>query len=75
MTYAQVVTQVKRMSRAEKLTLMKVLADTLVDETTITKRKRTLKHLYGALRPKSGRIPSNKQIKKEYVNYLVDKYK
>lgn len=29
MTYAQVVTQVKRMSHSEKLALMKVLADTL----------------------------------------------
>ena len=75
MTYAQVVTQVKRMSQAEKLALMKVLADTLADDATSTKRKRTLKHLYGALRPKSGRTPSNKQIRKDYVNYLIEKYK
>ncbi len=75
MTYAQVVTQVKRMSRSEKLALMKVLADTLSDESAPAKRKRTLDHLYGALRPKTGRIPSNKQIRKEYVNYLIEKYK
>ena len=75
MTYTQVVTQVKRMSQAEKLALMKVLADTLAYDSARIKRKHTLKHLYGALRPKSGRIPSNKQIKKEYVNYLMAKYK
>lgn len=75
MTYAQVVAQIKRMSQAEKLALMKVLADTLAYDSTRTKRKHTLKHLYGALHPKSGRIPSNKQIKKDYVNYLIGKYK
>lgn len=74
MTYAQVVTQVRRMSRAEKLALMKVLANTLTENST-SKRKRTLKHLYGALRPQTGRLPSNKQIRKEYTNYLVEKYK
>ena len=75
MTFTQVVTQVKRMSQAEKLALMKVLADTLAYDSTHIKRKHTLKHLYGVLRPKSGRIPSNRQIKKEYVNYLIEKYK
>lgn len=75
MTYTQVITQVRRMSHAEKLALMKVLADALAYESSRTKRKHTLNHLYGALRPKTGRIPSNKQIKREYVNYLVEKYK
>ena len=75
MTYTQVVTQVRRMSQTEKLALMKVLADALAYESPRTKRKRTLNHLYGGLRPKTGRIPSNKQIKREYVNYLVEKYK
>jgi len=74
MTYAQVVTHVKRMSRAEKLALMKILADTLAENST-PKRKRTLKNMYGALRPKTGRIPSNKQIKRDYTNFLVEKYK
>jgi hypothetical protein len=62
------------MSQAEKLALMKVLANSLA-ENSVAKRKRTLKHLYGALRPKTGRLPSNKQIRKEYVNYLIEKYK
>ncbi|MEP0805009.1 MAG: hypothetical protein HRF47_05940 [Chloroflexota bacterium] len=74
MTYAQVVTQIKRMSQAEKLALMKMLADSLAESSAV-KRKRTLKHLYGALRPKTGRLPSNKQIRKEYADYLVEKYK
>lgn len=74
MTYAQVVTQIKRMSQAEKLALMKVLANSLA-ETSAVKRKRTLGQLYGALRPQTGRRPSNKQIRKEYKNYLVEKYK
>jgi hypothetical protein len=74
MTYAQVVTQIKRMSQAEKLALMKMLANSLAEGSAV-KRKHTLKHLYGALRPKTGRVPSNKQIRKEYADYLVEKYK
>ncbi len=74
MTYAQVVTQIKRMSQAEKVALMKMLAESLAENSGV-KRKRTLKRLYGALRPKSGRLPSNKQIRKEYADYLVEKYK
>jgi len=62
------------MSRAEKLALMKVLADTLT-ENSAPKRRRTLKNMYGALHPKTGRLPSNKQIKKDYANFLVEKYK
>ncbi len=68
MTYAQVVTQVKRMSQAEKLALMRVLADSLAQETLTPKRRRTLHVLYGALRPKHGRIPTNKRIRKDYHN-------
>lgn len=74
MTYAQMMTQIRRMSQAEKVALMKALADSLA-ENTVVKRKRTLKHLYGALHPKTGKIPSNKQIRKEYQNYLIEKYK
>jgi hypothetical protein len=75
MTYAQVVTQVKRMSQAEKLALMKVLADTLAYDLPAPTRKRTIKYLYGALRAKTGRIPSNKKLRQEYHDYLIEKYK
>lgn len=75
MTYAQVVTQVKRMSHTEKLALMKVLADTLAYDLPVPTRKRTIKHLYGALRPKTGRVPSNKELRKDYHDYLIEKYK
>lgn len=75
MTYAQVLTQVKGMSHEEKLILMKVLADTLVHDLPLSTRKRTLKHLYGALRPKTGRLPSNKELRREYQNHLIEKHK
>ncbi len=73
MTYAQMLTQIRRMSQAEKLALMKALAD-LLNENPVVKRKHTLQQLYGALRPKSGHVPTNKQIRKEYQNYLTEKY-
>jgi hypothetical protein len=73
--YTDVVTQVKYMSQAEKLALLKVLADSLSQEAPKTERKHTLKALYGALRPKDGRIPTDEELKQDYVHYLTEKYK
>ena len=72
--YTEVVSKVKRMSQAEKLALIRVLADSLNQETPHGKRKHTLKALYGALRPKDGRIPSDAELKQDYINYLSKKY-
>ncbi len=71
----EVVNKVQRMSQAEKLALLRVLADSLNQETLKTKRKHTLKTLYGVLRPKDGRIPTDDELKQDYINYLAEKYK
>ena len=73
--YTEVVSKVQRMSQAEKLALLRVLADSLNQETPKTKHKHTLKALYGALRPKDGRAPTDDELKQDYVNYLAEKYK
>jgi hypothetical protein len=73
--YTEVVSKVQRMSQAEKLALLRVLVDSMNQETPKTKRKHTLKALYGALRPKDGRIPTDDELKQDYVNYLAEKYK
>lgn len=73
--YTEVVRKVKKMSQAEKIALLKVLADSLDQEAPKVKRKHTLASLYGALRPKDGRIPTDDELKKDYTNYLVEKYK
>jgi len=73
--YTEVVSKVQRMSQAEKLALLRVLADSLNQGTPKTKRKHTLKALYGALRPNDGRIPTDDELKQVYVNYLAEKYK
>lgn len=73
--YTEVVSKVKRMSQAEKLALLRVLADSLTPETPKTKRKHTLKALYGVLRPRDGRIPSDDELKQNYSSYLAEKYK
>ena len=52
--YTEVVSKIQRMSQAEKLALLRVLADSLNQETPKTKHKHTLKALYCALRPKDG---------------------
>jgi len=72
--YTEVVSRVERMSQAEKLALLRVLADSLNQESPRTKRKHTLKSLYGALRPRDGRIPTDEELKQEYVKYLAEKY-
>jgi hypothetical protein len=73
--YTEVVNKVQRMSQAEKLSLLRVLADSLNQEAPKTKRKHTLKALYGILRPKDGRIPTDEELKQDYINYLAEKYK
>jgi hypothetical protein len=73
--YTEVVSKVKQMSHAEKLALLRVLADSLNQEAPSVKRKHTLKSLYGILRPKTGRIPSDDDLKRDYANYLAEKYK
>ena len=73
--YTEVVGKVKRMSQAERLALLRVLADSLDQAAPKTKRKHTLKSLYGALRPKDGRIPTDEEVKQDYINYLAGKYK
>jgi hypothetical protein len=72
--YTEVVSKVKRMSQAEKLALLRVLADSLNQDAPKSKRKQTLKSLYGALRPKDGHIPTDDELKQDYINYLVEKY-
>ncbi len=74
-TYTEVVDKVKRLSQAEKLALLHVLADSLHKDAPQTKRKQTLKSLYGALRSPKGRIPTDDELKQDYINYLVEKYK
>jgi hypothetical protein len=72
--YTEVVSKVQRMSQAEKLALLRVLTDSLNQETPKMKRKHTLKALYGALRPKDGRVPTDDELKQDYANYLAEKY-
>jgi len=74
MTYTEIVTQVKRMSQTEKLALLSVLANSLNQQAAKPRRKHTLKSLYGALRPKDGRIPSDEELKQGYTHYLAEKY-
>ena len=75
MDYAEVVVEVKRLSQAEKIALLKVLADSLNEGSQPkAERKHTLKMLYGALRPADGRIPTDEEIKEEYIQHLVKKY-
>ena len=63
------------LSQAEKLALLKVLADSLASEETDTKeRKRSLTAMYGVLHPDDGRIPTDEELKEEYIAYLLEKY-
>ena len=73
--YTELVSKVKKMSKAEKLALLRVLVDSLDQEAPKTKRKQTLKALDGSLRPKDGRIRKDEELRQDYRNYLSGKYK
>jgi hypothetical protein len=106
MNYTDWVTQVKSMTQAEKLALLRVLADSLSQNATMPMQKRAKKHAHGKLRvnqiadpqetperrakrlaslpsaeemtgviPVGNHVPTDEEIKEDYANYLVNKYK
>lgn len=105
MTYAEVVNQIKQMSRAEQQAIFRELQQTLQPEPKKARRKPTLKALDSALRvnefadpnetPRQrakrlaalptaeemtgvirvgAHVPTDEEIKEDYVNHLIEKY-
>ena len=86
MTYAEVETQVKQLSHEEKLLLMQAIMHWLLEESSrAASLKRAQTHykpkrpappasvLRGIARP-NGPMPTDEELKRDYVNYLDRKY-
>jgi hypothetical protein len=88
--YTELVSKVKQMSQAEKLALLRVLADSLGDETPKRKRaKKTVEfqpgrfkpakdsslfQVLGALRDENKPAPGDEEVDQIIANYLIKKH-
>lgn len=74
MNRPKIIAEFKKMPRQEQLALLKTLTSIVETEKPSTERKRTLDTLYGALREEGKPAPTDEEVKKMYVDYLVEKY-
>jgi hypothetical protein len=84
MTYTEVLTEIKKLSLAERVLLMETLAHWMSEELAqaglLEKRPRRLREippasaLRGIGKPAHGSTPTDDEIREEYTNYLVKKY-
>ena len=88
--YSEVVSKGKRMSQAEKLALLRVLADSLGDETSRQKRSKkaldfqpgrfkptkdsSLFGVLGALRDEGKPAPNDEEVELMIADYLIEKH-
>jgi hypothetical protein len=106
MTYSEVMKKIQHLTISEQRAIYNELQRTLQAEPEKTKRKRTLKSMYGILHVREiadpnetleqrakrlaslptademtgviqvgNHVPSDDEIKEDYINYLVEKYK
>ncbi len=76
MTYIAIVSEIARMPLNEQLMLLETitrLARTKTVSTTKPKKISPIKLTRGMLKP-NGAIPTNEELKEDYVNDLIKKY-
>jgi hypothetical protein len=77
MTFAQLLTEIDRLSLEERIRLMEALTHSLQMDLRPTRRKKrgsSLRRVMGVLRVKDGKAPSDRELRDEYVNYLIQKH-
>ena len=75
MTFETLVEAVKQLSRQEQAQLRDVLTQALNAAARPPERKMVLaKEMRGILKP-NGFIPSDQELKEDYINYLEEKYR
>ena len=75
MTYESLVEEVKQLSRQEQAQLRDVLTQALKAAARPPERKMvSAKEMRGILKP-NGFIPSDQELKEDYINYLEEKYR
>ena len=75
MTYESLVEAVKQLSRQEQAQLRDVLTEALNQTARPPERKMvSAKEMRDILKP-NGFIPSDQELKEDYINYLEEKYR
>jgi hypothetical protein len=77
MTFTQILTELDTLSLEERLKLLEALTRSLQGELRPRLRARkgsSLKRVMGILRPTNGKIPSDSDLKDDYINHLVRKH-
>lgn len=75
MTYTQLITEVQYLSRKERFSLMQFLRQSLQEDVTNgnANRKSSLLDMSGFLQP-VGAMPTDDELKEDYITYLTEKY-
>jgi hypothetical protein len=77
MTFAQLLTEIDRLSVEERIRLMEALTRSLQVELRPTRRKKrgsSLRRVMGVLRLEGGKAPSDRELRDQYVNHLIQKH-
>ena len=77
MTFAQIVTEIERLSLEERLKLMEALTRSFQADLRPQRRTRqgsALERVRGVLRPADGRIPTDQEWKDDYINHQARKH-
>jgi hypothetical protein len=77
MTFAQLLTEIDRLSVEDRIRLMEALTRSLQVGFRPARRKRrgsALQRVMGVLRVKNGKTPSDRELHDEYVNHLIQKH-
>lgn len=77
MTFAQLLTEIDRLSTDERLKLMEALTRSLQVDMRPTRKARrgsSLKRVRGILRPRWGKAPTDRELHDEYINLLSQKH-
>ncbi|MCC6299760.1 MAG: hypothetical protein IT314_10710 [Anaerolineales bacterium] len=77
MTFSQLLTEIDRLSVDERIRLMEALTRSLQVELRPTRRKKrgsSLQRVMGVLRVKGGKVPSDNELREQYVNHLIQKH-
>lgn len=77
MTFAQLLTEIDRLSTDERLRLMEALTRSLQVDLRPTRKSRkgsSLKRVRGVLRLRGNKAPTDRELRDEYVNLLSQKH-
>jgi hypothetical protein len=73
LSYTDLLAEIKLLPTDEKFLLLEAITKFLREETT-AKNTDWVKRLHGIAKPE-GRMPTDEELKEDYINYLEEKYR